>query len=147
MRHRAAAHLTGLDFLLEILVADVRPNVFAKVHQDDLDAANGIAPLGQPIVMFDLRGDLAARQPEAFTDKPVGKGDPICVRIRRQMRIKLPRSSTKLGRIIQGLQFCQLNIQAIHENSPLFAQCDRGCWLAMGARQHRNVPPLSCLRQ
>ena len=84
--------------------------------------------------MFDLRGDLAARQAKALTDEPVGEGDPICIRIRRQVGVELACRSTELGRILQGFQFRELHIQAVHKHSPLLAQRDRGCRLAVGPR-------------
>ena len=51
VRHSAAAHLAGLDLLLEIVHRDVHPEVAVEVDDDSIDATQSIEKGGQMVVV------------------------------------------------------------------------------------------------
>ena len=142
MRHRRRPNLASDNPLFEVVHGDVGPDIAVQIDEHGVNATQGIAPRGQVIVGFNLRGHRRARQPQDVFHKYPSEGQPINVRIGHMMGIELPRSTSKFCRIRRFGQGCPLTSQSIHKHLKLFPQSHWGGRLTMGTGQHGDFLPL-----
>ena len=119
--HGAAAHLSGLDALLEVIDGDIHPDIAVEVDDDGVDAAQGVEDGCQIVIVGNLGGVLLALQSEAVGEETVGPVGPVVLRIGHVVGIEVSRGTAELGGEGRVLQRAQLLLQAVDEDLQLFA--------------------------
>eukprot|EP00754_Rhynchopus_humris_P038012 Rhum_TRINITY_DN20712_c0_g1::Rhum_TRINITY_DN20712_c0_g1_i1::g.171949::m.171949 len=147
VRHGAAADLARDDLLLEVLVRDVRPDVAGKVDQDRVDALDAVEDGTHVVVVLNLRRVLLPLQTQRVLAEVVRELLPVHVREGCEVRVHVARRSTELARLRHRLQQGQLPLDALDEHLHLLRHVRGRRGLAVGARQHGEVPLVKRLAQ
>ena len=142
MGHGATPDLARLDLLAEVIHADVLPQVAAEVHQDGVDAPQGIEQGREVVVVVDLRGEPLAHQAEFLQDEAVRELHPIVFGIGCQVRVEVPCGAAEFARERHFAQQFHLAIQALHEDLDLLAEVGGRGRLAVCACQHGDTRPI-----
>ena len=141
VRHGTGSHFTRLDFLLEIIHGNVRPNVAAQINQDGVDALQVVKVGRQVVVVFDLRGGEGAVQSQGFRDELIRKRMPILIWIGGVVGVEIARSTTEFSAKGNARQEHALLVDPCLKHANFLAQTGRGGGLTVGARQQRNGAP------
>ena len=122
MRHRTGAHLTSLDFLLEVIHGDIHPEVTVQVDDNRIYTAHGIKDGAKPVIIGDLCRELLTLQTKFLTHEAVTELTPVVLGISHMMSIEVTRSATKLSGYWCLFQRTQLLFQTIYIYHHLLTQ-------------------------
>ena len=142
VRHRAGAHLTGFNLLLEVFHRDILPEVTVHINHHRIDALHGIKDGRQIIVIGYLGSILLAFQAKLFGNELIAECLPVIFRISHMMGIVITRSATELCCHRTSLQRCQLAFQTVDKHHYLLAQTGRRSRLSVCLGKHGDSGPL-----
>ena len=118
MWHGGGTYLSSFDLLLEIIHADIGPDIPRKINQNAVDSLDGIAVGCQMIIMLNLGRWVGAFQPQNPFNKCMTKGMPVVVWVGCMVCIETASCTTKFCRKGDAVQAVNLCIKATDKHGP-----------------------------
>lgn len=141
MWHSARTDLSFLDFLFEVAIGGVHPEIPAHRYEDGVNVGQHAVERGQPVMGLNLGRIRIKLEPQARQELSTEPG-PVKLGIRVEVRIEVPNRSIQLRRELLLLDEFDLGIDPVGEVGDLLADGGGAGCLAVGPAEHGDVGPV-----